>query len=325
MSTPVSILIPAYNAERLIGETIESALSQTWPDKEVVVLDDGSTDGTLDIIRRFDGRIRWETGSNRGGNAARNRLLELSRGEWLQYLDADDYLLPEKVARQMDFARQQPDCEIIFSPVIWEKVENGRRIRVETQFPRPHDPWILLALWHLPQTGGPLWKRSALERVGGWRVGQSCCQEHELYFRLLEAGCRVGFCPGCLAAYRDWDHGPRLSVLHSAEVDRQRVLILDRVEACLRDRGELTPARHSAVNDARHQIARKQWVKDPDFALQIASRIHESDGVFCPSVGPASPLLYLLTYRLLGFQGAQRVAAYKRMLSSKLAAAAERI
>jgi len=325
MSALVSILIPVYNSERLLGEAIESALSQTWAEKEVVVLDDGSSDNSLDIIRRFDSRIRWETGPNRGGNAARNRLLELSRGEWLQYLDADDYLLPEKIDRQMAFARRQPDCEIIFSPVIWEKVENGRRIWVETQFPEPHDPWILLALWRLPQTGGPLWKRSALKRAGGWRVGQSCCQEHELYFRLLAAGCRVGFCADCLAAYRDWDHGPRLSLQRSAEVDRQRLLVLDRIEECLGDRGALTPARRSALNDARHQIARKQWVKDPDFALQIARRIRQSDRVFCPSAGPASPFLYLLTYRLLGFQGAQRVAACKRRLSSTLAATAGRI
>lgn len=325
MSTLVSILIPVYNAERWIGETIESALAQTWPEKEVIVVDDGSTDRSLEIIKRFNGRIRWETGPNRGGNAARNRLLELSRGEWLQYLDADDYLLPKKVERQIEFTRQQGDCDVVFSPVIWEKGDNDRRIDVESRFPHPHDPWVLLALWHLPQTGGPLWKRSALERVGGWRVGQSCCQEHELYFRLLEAGCHVEFCDGCLAVYRDWDHGPRLSLIRSGEVDLQRLLILDRIEACLRGRAELTPVRHRAVNEARHRIARKVWVKDPDFALHIAKRIHESDRGFCPSAGSANPRLYLLTYRLLGFHGAQRVAAYKRMLSFKLTAPAEQI
>src|SRR5262245_58403046 len=108
MDRLVSILIPCYNAERWISEAIESALAQTWAAKEVIVVDDGSTDRSLDIIRKFDGRIRWETGPNRGGGRARNRLLELASGEWLQYLDADDYLLPEKIAAQMQFVTAHP-------------------------------------------------------------------------------------------------------------------------------------------------------------------------------------------------------------------------
>src|SRR5262245_42280315 len=99
MGTLVSILIPCYNAERWIAQAIESALAQTGVEKEVIVVDDGSTDRSLDVIRQFDGHIRWETGPNRGGGASRNRLLELARGNWLQYLDADDYLLPDKIAR----------------------------------------------------------------------------------------------------------------------------------------------------------------------------------------------------------------------------------
>src|SRR5262245_48239324 len=196
MGTLVSILIPCYNAERWIAEAIESALAQTWGEKEVIVVDDGSTDRSLDIIRQFDGRIHWEAGPNRGGNVARNRLLELARGEWLQYLDADDYLQPAKVARQIEFARTHPDGDVIYSPVVWKRVENGTTVCTDTPIPEPRDPWILLALWHLPQTGGALWKRIALQRVGGWRVGQPCCQEHELYCRLLENDAQFKYCDG---------------------------------------------------------------------------------------------------------------------------------
>src|SRR6266404_1994004 len=135
MPSLVSILIPCYNAERWIAQAIESALAQTWLEREVIVIDDGSTDGSLDIIKSFDGRIRWESGPNRGGNAARNRLLELSRGEWLQYLDADDFLLPNKLERQIAVVRDHLECDIVCSPTIWEKVEDGRLFRVETQFP----------------------------------------------------------------------------------------------------------------------------------------------------------------------------------------------
>jgi glycosyltransferase involved in cell wall biosynthesis len=85
MDIKVSILIPCYNAERWISQAIESALNQTYQYKEVIVVDDGSTDNSLEIIKSFGDRIHWETGENKGGNITRNRLLELSTGEWLQY------------------------------------------------------------------------------------------------------------------------------------------------------------------------------------------------------------------------------------------------
>src|SRR5260370_4039681 len=115
----ISILIQYLNAERWVGQAVESALGQTWAEKEVIVVDDGSQDGSLDVIKSFGGRIRWETGPNRGGNVARNRLLELARGEWLQYLDADDYLLPLKIERQGGFPREPPTCHLSSRPRPW--------------------------------------------------------------------------------------------------------------------------------------------------------------------------------------------------------------
>ena len=102
MSVPlVSILIPCHNAEAFVADAIESALGQTHPNVEVVVVDDGSTDRSLEVIRSYDGRIRWETGPCRGACAARNRALALSLGEFIQFLDSDDLLLPQKIERQL--------------------------------------------------------------------------------------------------------------------------------------------------------------------------------------------------------------------------------
>ena len=83
VTTPlISIVIPCYNAERYVGEAIRSALSQTYPNVEIIVIDDGSTDGSLDVIRSFGGAIRWETGPNRGGCAARNREFRWPAANW---------------------------------------------------------------------------------------------------------------------------------------------------------------------------------------------------------------------------------------------------
>jgi Glycosyl transferase family 2 len=316
MSQLVSILIPCFNAEHLVAQAIESALAQTWPHKEVIVVDDGSTDGSLEVIRRFDSRVRWESGPNRGGNVARNRLLELSNGEWLQYLDADDYLRPGKIEKQVEFLRENVDCDVIYSATANEIMVNGRTALEEHRIPKPHDPWILLAHWELPQTGGSLWNKKALQHVGGWRVGQTCCQEHELYFRLLEAGARFVHCGCCLAVYRQWDHGIRISNSLPQEVFRQRLLIMDRIETHLKERNELLPARHAAINDTRHAAARIIWRQHRDWARKIADSIRVSDPSYYPKVQAASPLMYSIAYRLLGFEAAQNLASFKRALSS---------
>src|SRR5262245_14900968 len=89
----VSVVIPCYNAERFLAETLESAFAQTYPHTEIIVVDDGSTDGSAKLIKDYGDRVKAELGANRGGSAARNRGTALARGEFIQFLDADDVLV----------------------------------------------------------------------------------------------------------------------------------------------------------------------------------------------------------------------------------------
>ena len=115
MTPLVSILIPAYNAERWIAETIRSALRQTWPNKEIIVVDDGSADGTLTVVRQFESNeVRVVTQPNQGAAAARNRAFSLRQGHYIQWLDAEDLLSPCKVAHQMQRAGQTRDGRMLF-------------------------------------------------------------------------------------------------------------------------------------------------------------------------------------------------------------------
>jgi glycosyltransferase involved in cell wall biosynthesis len=99
----VSILIPAHNAEKWIAETIRSALAQTWERKEIIVIDDGSTDQTLAIARQFESEsLRVFSQENQGAAATRNKAFSLSQGDYIQWLDADDLLASDKIARQME-------------------------------------------------------------------------------------------------------------------------------------------------------------------------------------------------------------------------------
>ena len=105
MKPLVSILIPAYNAEPWIADTIKSALNQTWPRAEVVIINDGSRDQTLSIAQQFASeRVSIVSQENQGVCAARNRAFELCQGDYIQWLDADDLLAPDKIAKQMEVA-----------------------------------------------------------------------------------------------------------------------------------------------------------------------------------------------------------------------------
>jgi glycosyltransferase involved in cell wall biosynthesis len=111
----VSILIPAYNAEKYIAETISSALAQSWPRKEIIVVDDESTDETVSVARRFCSKnVSVVTKQNEGAAAARNHAFSLSQGDYIQWLDADDLLSVNKVADQMSLAERDPSHRILF-------------------------------------------------------------------------------------------------------------------------------------------------------------------------------------------------------------------
>ena len=305
----VSILIPCYNAERWIAQAIESALAQTWPRTEVIVVDDGSSDGSVAAIRAFGGTVRLESGPNRGGNHARNRLLSLAGGAWVQYLDADDYLLPAKVANQASFVMSHPDLDVVFGPVAVEFSDGRAAGREELPIPEPHDLWMLLARWQLPQTGAPLWRKQAIVDVGGWAEDQRVCQEHELYLRLLMAGKRFGYCAANGAVWRVWGESS-LSTSRAPEVREKRLAIEQRAEDWLREQNALTPDRHAAINEARFQMARVAWREgDRAGAEQAMAALCRS----APGFSPVSePIAYRLLHRALGFRLAETLLEWRR-------------
>lgn len=306
----VSILIPCFNARQWIGQAIESALSQTFPRTEVIVVDDGSTGGSDVIIRSFADRIVWERQPNQGSNPTRNRLLALAKGEWLQYLDADDYLLPDKITNQVAAVERNGGVDVLFGPVTLEHLTESGARRELLPIPQPHDPWVLLARWYLPQTGAPLWRKAAIADVGGWTPTQPACQEHELYLRLLMARKRFRYDAHTGAVYRQWGEHT-LWKANQARTRQLRLEIEDRAESFLRGQNELTAERHWAINMARFETARAAWQEDRTEALAIIQRIRHSMPAFMPS-GEAAPPRYQAAYRWLGFAATERLASWIR-------------
>jgi len=118
MNRIVSILIPAYNAERFVGSAVQSALDQTWPNIEIIVVDDGSQDGTLAIAKRYEStKVKVMHQENRGAAAARNAALGEAQGDFLQYVDADDLLSRDKIGEQLVLLQENPNCLSVSSAI----------------------------------------------------------------------------------------------------------------------------------------------------------------------------------------------------------------
>jgi glycosyltransferase involved in cell wall biosynthesis len=309
----VSILIPCYNARPWVAQAIESALAQTWPEKEVIVVDDGSTDGSLEVIRSFGNAIRFETGPNRGGNVARNRLLELARGEWLQYLDADDYLLPQKIERQ--FGEFDPaTCDVALSPVILLHCEGDQEPWEELrEIPEPRDLWASLVRMGLPQTAAPLWRKAALVDVGRWKPDQPCCQELELYFRLLTAGKRFQCCPTAGVLYRQWST-QTVWRKNPMQTHERWLAIIEAAEQHLQQQGALTERRRDAIALSRLRCARSIYQHEPGRAREVA-KLAKRNHPHLSLVGSKDfPRSYCWAHRIVGFGLAERIAEFTRPL-----------
>lgn len=307
MDPLVSILIPCHNAEKWIAECIQSALDQTYPNKEIVVVDDGSDDRSLDIIRGFGEHIRLETGPNRGSNAARNRLVALSRGSWLSFLDADDFLLPEKIARQVSVAAGDPDVDVVYSPIIEFIERSGAMHRPSVE---DDDLYANYVRWYPFGTIGILWKKSAVLEVGGWETDQPVCQEHELILRLIQAGKRFSMVPEALAVYRK-ANGSSISQRSPLRTVFHKMALTDKVESLLSASGTLHEKYRLVIAQARFEAARTAYAHDEEFASSLIAKMFQAEKTFRPG-GDAAPFGYRLAFRMFGFTGAERLAAAVR-------------
>ncbi len=208
MKALVSILIPAYNADRWIASTIESAIAQTWPHKEIIVVDDGSTDGTLAVVHQFESRgVRVVTQSNQGAAAARNKAVSLSRGDYIQWLDADDLLSSDKIAHQMRAAEQKDDRRMLFSsPWGFFRSRPARASFIPSPLWSDLDPteWLIRKWegnWHM-QTGTWLVSRELTEAVGAWDTRLLGDDDGEYFSRVINASNGIRFVAQSKVYYR---------------------------------------------------------------------------------------------------------------------------
>ncbi len=206
MNPLVTVVVPTYQGEAFVRATIDSVLAQTFTDYELVVSDDGSTDGTLAIVASYGDRLRLVKQRNRGVAAARNHAASAARGEFLAFLDHDDLWEPEMLATLVPMLREDPELGLVYSDALVidkQGVVRGRRGR----FLRYHHGDVFDHLLHgnfIPVETTLM--RTALYRdLGGCDEALRYLEDYELCLRVARAS-RVGFHPGPLARYRVHDH-----------------------------------------------------------------------------------------------------------------------
>jgi glycosyltransferase involved in cell wall biosynthesis len=208
MKPLVSILIPAYNAEPFIADTIKSALAQTWPEKEIVVVDDGSTDNTLSIAMKFASvGITVVTQKNQGASAARNKAFSLCHGEYVQWLDADDLLARDKISKQMETVAQIPNKRVLFSSEWGRFMFRVSRTKfISTSLWADLSPlgWLLRKMGQNLHMQPATWlvSRELTEAAGPWDTRLSLDDDGEYFCRVILASEKIEFISSAKSFYR---------------------------------------------------------------------------------------------------------------------------
>lgn len=330
----VSIVVPAYNAEPFIAEALESALRQTYPHTEILVVDDGSTDKTLEITRHYEARhpdrIRVLTQQNSGACAARNRGLGAARGSWIKFLDADDVLTDDALTVQLLRCQNQPGdsksipygdavpCDENLTPKVRPSVE---RIGIDYDY----EDQIVFLLRRNIQTSQPLYPRVLLESVGGFDERLMRAQEYDLHLRLAVAGAR--FVPTCRdgVLLRNHSRPDRISmnhpVLHHGELYlASKIARRKMLEEALG--APLSP-------DVRKPLAVSLWRNGRRVAetgkTETAQKFFAEARILDPAGRWIEPGPYRMLSQILGPVGAARIAYRTRATYDKVAKMIRRV
>jgi glycosyltransferase involved in cell wall biosynthesis len=314
----VSILIPAYNAEAWLPATIQSALSQSWPNTEVIVVDDGSTDRTLGCARLFESRkVKVVTQPNQGAPIARNAAFSLAQGDYIQWLDADDLLHPEKIAVQMKSARALDDPRALLSCAYGTfYYRTSRALFQRTALWQDLGPvdYFLTRFNHnlFFQTCAWLTSRELAAASGGWTEVDSPDDDGEYFCRVVVQSSGVKFIEGAYTYYRVGNYAG----VNKRRSPRAQTALLQSKMKCIR-------YLLSLEDSARTRAACVRLLRDtlsyfcperPDLFAQAQARAAELGGTLDP---PALKWKYRPIEWLFGYEAATTTTRILPQLRTK--------
>ena len=257
-SPTFSVVITAYQAESTVAEAIESALAQTRPPREIVVVDDGSTDGTRNVLRAYEDRIALVEQENRGVAAATNTAVERAGGEFVAILNADDVYEPERLEALSQLAVARPDLDILMTDLLLEvRGEVVGRFCTGTPFPAADQR---LAIFERCFLAEPAIRTSVLRAAGGFDETLRIGEDWECWIRLFHRGAVAGLVDEPLMRYRLG--GPSLTS-DRVRALRSRVEVLERAEQL-----ELTDAERAELRRFLRRRRPRAVVAEAEEALR---------------------------------------------------------
>ncbi|HHX61237.1 MAG TPA: glycosyltransferase family 2 protein [Epulopiscium sp.] len=202
----VSVIIPCFNVENYIEECVHSVINQTYKKIEIICIDNNSKDNTwgkLKEIKKKHSNLILEKENTPGANAARNRGLILSTGQWLQFLDADDIILPKKIEHQIRLINGKQDVSFIAGSCYKQNIQKD----VKEVKPLTNNPFHSLFMGRLGNTCANLWCKQCVIAIGGWNEKLQSSQEADLMFRLLIHNSNIIYDNKFLTLIRERPHG----------------------------------------------------------------------------------------------------------------------
>ena len=198
----VSVIIHTYNNEKFIAETVESVLNQTYKDYEIIVVDDGSVDGTRDALMPYMQKIRYHYKENGGIASAKNAGISLSETEFIAFLDHDDLWVPDKLQLQMEHFNENPQIGLVYAK--YTSFRDGKELRTKPE--KGYSGWIFKELLSKSfiQTSTVVVKRECLDAVGPYDETFSLGDEYDMFLRIARKF-QCGFVDKGLTRYRVHD------------------------------------------------------------------------------------------------------------------------
>jgi glycosyltransferase involved in cell wall biosynthesis len=223
----VSVIIPLYNSELYIKETVESVFAQTYPNIEIILVDDGSTDGTKNVVQPYIDKklVTYIYQTNKGLPGARNTGIRNSRGPYVAYLDSDDVFFPEKIERQVAYLEAHPRCGVCYCG-IWHFYDGkpDQLFKLDYTYYSDDEVFPHLLLKNFVNPLSVVMRRSEIERVGLFDESYLHGEDWEYWVRLAYHGTVFEYLPDMLAKYRMWKggkwYGPAVRVLDKQMVVR---------------------------------------------------------------------------------------------------------
>lgn len=312
----VSILVPAHNAAQWISETLRSALGQTHANLEVIVVDDGSSDGTVDVVRSFaDDRPRLIQQENKGACAARNRALAEARGDFIQYLDADDLLAPEKIELQLERLTHEPrgtvatcgwarfydgdlDGAVNDNRHDWKDYDDPLDWLIDSGLGRGTMP---IHAWLIP--------RIVAEKAGHWNESLRINQDGEYNARVVLAASKVAFVPDTHVYYRSGVSGT-ISRGDTEEALRSLLEATDLITKYMLDRRDDRLTREAVAGMYRH-VSMRAYPRYPHISRKAEQEVVRYGG---SARLPGGGRGFRLLRDTIGWKPAMRVQAFFRSL-----------